>query len=204
LSNIVLIGATGNIGSRILDEALARKHHVTAVTRDPRKLSARAGMTVKAASTTDPAVLSKVLAGHDVVIVSVKWNENDVARVIDTIKKSGVKRALFIVGAGSLIRDDGRTHFDHMAAKGVLPPTSKPASLALDAIRKIKDLDWTAVSPAAAIPAGKRTGKFRLGLDRFLTDAKGESRISREDFAVAVLDEVEKPKHIRKRFTAAY
>ncbi len=204
MSNIVLIGATGNIGGRILDEALARKHSVTAITRDPRKLSARAGMTVKAASTTDPAVLSKVLSGHDVVVVSVKWNENDVDRVIDTIKKSGVKRALFVVGAGSLVRKDGRTHFDHMAAKGVQPPTSKPAMLALDAIRKIKDFDWTAISPAAAIPAGKRTGKFRLGLDKFLEDSKGESRISREDFAVAIMDEVEKPKHIRKRFTAAY
>jgi putative NADH-flavin reductase len=204
VSNIVLIGATGNIGGRILDEALARKHTVTAITRDPRKLSARAGMTVKAASTTDPVVLSKVLSGHDIVVVSVKWNENDVDRVIDTIKKSGVKRALFVVGAGSLVRKDGRTHFDHMAAKGVQPPTSKPAMLALEAIRKIKDFDWTAVSPAAAIPAGKRTGKFRLGLDKFLEDSKGESRISREDFAVAILDEVEKPKHIRKRFTAAY
>ncbi|MFI5002633.1 MAG: NAD(P)-dependent oxidoreductase [Reyranellales bacterium] len=204
MSNIVLIGATGNIGGRILDEALARKHSVTAITRDPRKLSARAGMTIKAASTTDPTVLAKVLSGHDIVIVSVKWNENDVDRVIDTIKKSGVKRALFVVGAGSLIRKDGRTHFDHMAAKGVQPPTSKPAMLALDAIRKIKDFDWTAVSPAAAIPAGKRTGKFRLGLDKFLEDSKGESRISREDFAMAILDEVEKPKHIRRRFTAAY
>ena len=204
MSNIALIGATGNIGSRILDEALARKHTVTAITRDPRKLSARAGMTVRAGSTTDAPVLAQVLKGHDVVVVSVKWNENDVNRVIDTIRKSGVKRALFVVGAGSLLRKDGRTHFDTMAEKGVQPPTSKPAMLALDAIRKVTDLDWTAISPSAAIPAGKRTGKFRLGLDRMIEDAKGESRISREDFAVAILDEIEKPKHIRKRFTAGY
>ena len=204
MTNIALIGATGNIGSRILDEALARKHTVTAITRDPRKLSPRAGMTIRAASTTDPAVLTQVLKGHDIVVVSVKWNENDIHRIIDTIIKSGVKRALFVVGAGSLIRKDGRTHFDHMAERGVQPPTSKPAMLALEAIRKIKDLDWTAVSPAATIPAGRRTGKFRLGLDNFLEDAKGESRISREDFAVAIVDEITKPKHIRKRFTAAY
>ena len=204
MSNIALIGATGNIGSRILDEALARKHTVTAITRDPRKLSARAGMTVRAGSTTDAPVLAQVLKGHDVVVVSVKWNENDVNRVIDTIRKSGVKRALFVVGAGSLLRKDGRTHFDTMAQKGVQPPTSKPAMLALDAILKVTDLDWTAISPPAAIPAGKRTGKFRLGLDRMIEDSKGESRISREDFAVAILDEIEKPKHIRKRFTAGY
>jgi putative NADH-flavin reductase len=204
MSNIALIGATGNIGSRILDEALARKHTVTAITRDPRKLSPRAGMTVRAGSTTDAPVLAQVLKGHDIVVVSVKWNENDVNRVIDTIRKSGVKRALFVVGAGSLLRKDGRTHFDTMAEKGVQPPTSKPAMLALDAIRKVTDLDWTAISPSAAIPAGKRTGKFRLGLDKMIEDAKGESRISREDFAVAILDEIEKPKHTRKRFTAGY
>ncbi len=204
MSNIALIGATGNIGSRVLAELLSRSHTVTAITRDPRKLSARPGMTVRAASTTDPVVLTQVLKGHDVVVVSVKWNENDVNRVIDTIRKSGVKRALFVVGAGSLIRKDGRTHFDHMMEKGVQPPTSKPAMLALDAIRAIKDLEWTAVSPAAAIPAGQRTGKFRLGLDKFLEDKQGDSRISREDFAVAIVDEIEKPKHTRKRFTAAY
>ncbi len=204
MSTIALIGATGNIGSRVLTEALARSPPVPAITRDPRKLTARPGMTVRAASTTDPVVLAQVLKGHDVVVVSVKWNENDVNRVIDTIRKSGVKRALFVVGAGSLIRKDGRTHFDHMMDKGVQPPTSKPAMLALEAIRAIKDLEWTAISPAAAIPAGQRTGKFRLGLDQFLVDSKGESRISREDFAIAILDEIEKPKHIRKRFTAAY
>ena len=91
-----------------------------------------------------------------------------------------------------------------MMDKGVQPPTSKPAMLALEAIRAIKDLEWTAVSPPAAIPAGTRTGKFRLGLDKFLVDSKGESRISREDFAIAILDEIEKPKHLHKRFTAAY
>ena len=91
-----------------------------------------------------------------------------------------------------------------MAEKGVQPPTSLPALKAYDVIRKIDDLDWTAVSPPSSIAAGKRTGKFRLGLDHLLEDAKGESRISREDFAIAILDEIEKPRHVRKRFTAAY
>ena len=204
MSDIALIGATGNIGSRILDEALARKHKITAVTRDPRKLSAREGMTVRAGSTTDAPALAQLLKGHDAVVVSVKWNENDIRRVIDTIRRSGVKRALFVIGAGSLLRPDGRRHYDHMAEKGVQPPTSLPALKAYDEIRKIDDLDWTAVSPPASIAAGKRTGKFRLGLDQLLEDAKGESRISREDFAIAIVDEIEKPQHIRKRFTAAY
>jgi uncharacterized protein len=202
--NIVLIGATGNIGSRILDEALRRGHTVTAVTRDPKKLEARRGVTVRAGSTSDAPALTRTLKGHDAVIVSVKWNENDVARVIDVIRKSGVRRCLFVVGAGSLLRKDGRTHLEYMAQRGVQPPTSKPASLALEAIRKAADLDWTAISPAASIQPGERTGKFRLGLDQLIEDDEGHSAISREDFAVAILDEIEKPQHSRKRFTAGY
>ena len=204
MSNIALIGATGNIGSRVLEEALARKHTVTAITRDPRKVSARAGMAIRAGSTTDAPALVKILKGHDIVVVSVKWNENDVRRVIDTIRKSGVKRALFVVGAGSLLRKDGKRHYDYMSEKGVQPPTSLPALQAYEEIRKIDDLDWTAISPPASIPAGQRTGKFRRGLDKLIENAKGESRISREDFAIAIVDEIEKPKHVKKRFTVGY
>ena len=195
MSNIALIGATGNIGSRVLEEALSRKHTVTAITRDPRKVSG---------STTDAPALVKILKGHDIVVVSVKWNENDVRRVIDTIRKSGVKRALFVVGAGSLLRKDGKRHYDYMSEKGVQPPTSLPALQAYEEIQKIDDLDWTAISPPASIPAGQRTGKFRRGLDKLIENSKGESRISREDFAMAIVDEIEKPKHIRKRFTVGY
>jgi putative NADH-flavin reductase len=202
--NIVLIGATGAIGSRILDEALRRGHTVSAVTRDPRKLDPRPGMTIRAGSTSDGPGLTQVVKGHDVAVVSVKWNENDITRVIDVIRKAGVKRCLFVIGAGSLLRKDGRTHLEHMADKGIQPPTSKPASLAYEEIKKVKDLDWTAISPAASIQPGKRTGKFRLGLDKLIEDKEGQSLISREDFAVAILDELEKGKHIRKRFTAAY
>lgn len=202
--NIVLIGATGAIGSRILDEALRRGHTVSAVTRDPRKLDARPGMTIRAGSTSDGPGLTQVVKGHDAAVVSVKWNENDIGRVIDVIRKAGVKRCLFVIGAGSLLRKDGRTHLEHMADKGIQPPTSKPASLAYEEIKKVKDLDWTAISPPASIQPGRRTGKFRRGLDKLIEDKEGQSVISREDFAVAILDELEKGKHIRKRFTAAY
>ncbi len=202
--NIVLIGSTGAIGSRILDEALRRGHTVSAVTRDPRKLEPRPGMTIRAGSTSDGPGLAQVLKGHDAVVVSVKWNENDIGRVLDTIRAAGVKRCLFVIGAGSLLRADGRTHLEHMAEKGIQPPTSKPASLAYDAIRQATDLDWTAISPAASIQPGERTGRFRLGLDDLIEDADGKSQISREDFAVAILDELDRPRHVRKRFTAAY
>jgi putative NADH-flavin reductase len=202
--NIVLAGATGNIGSRILDEALRRGHRVTGLSRDPAKLAAREGLQAKKASTTEVTAFADALRGHDAAILSVKWNENDVHRVLDALRKAGVKRCLFVVGAGSLLRDDGRTHFDHMAEKGIQPPTSKPAALALAEVQKVTDLDWTAISPPASIQPGERTGKFRLGHDHLLEDDKGRSEISREDFAIAILDEIEKPKHIRQRFTAAY
>lgn len=203
--NIALIGATGGIGSRVLDEALRRGHTVTATSRDPAtKLAARPGMTAKAANTGDVAATAAALRGHDAAIVSVKWNEADIHQVLDAIRQSGVKRCLFVIGAGSLIRKDGRTHFEHMAEKGIQPPTSKPAALAFEEMKKANDLDWTAISPAASIQPGERTAKFRLGLDHLIEDAKGESRISREDFAIAILDEIETPRHLRKRFTAGY
>jgi uncharacterized protein len=202
--NIVLAGATGNIGSRILDEALSRGHRVTGITRDPAKLPERNGLQTKKGSTGDVAAFADLLKGHDAAILSVKWNENDVHQVLDALRKAGVKRALFVVGAGSLLRKDGRTHFDYMAERGIQPPTSKPAALALVEMQKVTDLDWTAISPPASIQPGERTGKFRLGLDDLIEDDKGESRISREDFAIAIMDEIEKPRHIRRRFTAAY
>jgi uncharacterized protein len=202
--NIVLAGATGNIGSRILDEALTRGHRVTGITRDPAKLPQRNGLQTKKGSTSDVAAFADLLKGHDAAILSVKWNENDVHQVLDALRKAGVKRALFVVGAGSLLRKDGRTHFDYMAERGIQPPTSKPAALALAEMQKVTDLDWTAISPPASIQPGERTGKFRLALDDLIEDDKGESRISREDFAIAIMDEIEKPRHIRRRFTAGY
>jgi putative NADH-flavin reductase len=202
--NIVLAGATGNIGSRILDEALSRGHRVTGLTRDPAKLAARSGLQAKNASTAEVSAFADVLKGHEAAILSIKWNENHVHQVLDALRKSGVKRCLFVIGAGSLLRMDGRTHFDHMAEKGIQPPTSKPAALALAEMQKAADLDWTAISPPASIQPGQRTGKFRLGLDDLIEDDKGESQISREDFAIAIMDEIEKPRHIRQRFTAGY
>ena len=202
--NLAIVGSTGNIGSRVLDEALRRGHKVTATSRDPAKLVARPNMSAKAASTADVAGLAGVLKGHDAAIVSLKWNEADIHAVLDAIRRAGVKRCLFVIGAGSLLRKDGRTHFDHMAEKCIQPPTSKPAALAFEEMKKATDLDWTAISPAASIQPGERTGKFRLGLDHLIEDDKGQSLISREDFAIAILDEIESPRHIRRRFTAAY
>lgn len=203
-ANIILIGATGNIGRCILDEALSRGHRVTATTRDPSKLAARPGLSAKSADTADIGATAALMAGHDVAVISVKWTDNDIAGVIDAVRRSKVPRALFVVGAGSLLRSDGRTHLEHMTEAGNVPPTSRPAALALDTIRKATDLDWTAISPAASIQPGQRTERFRLDTDRLIEDAQGKSFISREDFAVAIVDEIEKPQYRGRRFTAAY
>lgn len=202
---LALVGATGNIGSRILDEALTRGHTVTGTTRDADKLAGREGVTPARVDTADIPALAQAIRGSDAVIVSVKWNENDIAGVIEAVRRSGARRALFVVGAGSLIREDGRTHFEHMQDKGITPPTSRPAMEALYALQKVDDLDWTAISPPFDIHPGERTGQFVLGGDEMLRPSEGHpiARISREDFAVAILDEIEQPRHLRRRFTAA-
>lgn len=204
MTSIALLGATGNIGGAVLTEALARGHEVTAVTRDPTKLQTREKLNVRKGSTQEASALAAILKGHDIVVVSVKWNENEINQVIDTIRQSGVKRALFVIGAGSLLRSDGRTHYEVTSAIRPPAPTSLPAVKAFDVIKTIADLDWTAISPSASIGPGERTGRFRLGLDHLIEDEKGESKISRPDFAIAIVDEIEKPQHIRRRFTAGY
>jgi len=109
-----------------------------------------------------------------------------------------------VIGAGSLRMPDGRLFYEHNLDRGVDPPTSKAALAAYQRIVEVTDLDWTAASPAARIEPGSRTARFSLGRDALLVDADGESRISQEDFAVAILDEVEQGNHIRQRFTVAY
>ncbi len=201
MANIALVGMTGNIGSRILNEALERSHRVTGTTRGAANLPAGEGLTVATVHPADAAALAAVLRGHDVVVVSLKWNANDIDAVIEVIRKSKVRRALIVVGAGSLRRADGRLHFDHMASPA---PSSKPAMVALDKLRKVDDVDWTAISPPTSIKPGERTGKYRSGTDTMVVDAADNGHISREDFAVAILDEIENPKHVRQRFTVGY
>lgn len=202
---LFILGSTGNIGSCVRDEALFRAHSVTGATRDTAKLESREGLTPLQIDIADGDGLANAMAGHDAVIVSVKWNENKIADVVDAVRKSGVPRALFVVGAGSLKREDGRLHFDHMTEAGAVPPTSKPAMEALDYLRGVDDIEWAAISPPAQIMPGNRTGQFVLGRDDMPRPTEGNhlARISREDFAVAILDEIEKPSVSRQRITAA-
>jgi uncharacterized protein len=201
---LAIIGATGQVGRKILDETLARGYPVTAIVRDVSRLPAHAAITPVSAATQDPDRLASALTGHDVAIVSVRWNENDVDQVLDAVRRAGVGRVIIVIGAGSLLMPDGRLYYEHNLDRGIDPPTSKAALAAYRRIVELTDLDWTAASPAARIEPGARTARFSIGADALLVDADGESRISQEDFAVAILDEVEQGNHVRRRFTVAY
>lgn len=201
---IALIGATGFIGSRILDEAVSRGHQVTAIVRNPENVPARASVIAQRGDIFDQAGLAKLIAGHDVVISSVHFLQIDAAKLLGAVKQSGVERYLVVGGAGSLKIGPGQDLVDSPH----FPPQFKEEALKgrgfLNLLRGETTLDWTFLSPAALIEPGTRTGKFRLGKEELVADAAGESRISAEDYAVALLDEVERPQHIRQRFTLAY
>jgi len=208
---IALIGASGTVGQRILQESLTRGHQVVAIVRDPSRITQKdEKLSVVTGDLLDGKSISKAVAGYDVVISAygpAHGNENIMKlmaqRLIDAVKQAGVQRLLIVGGAGSLEVAPGLK----LANAPNFPEAWKAIALAageaLEVYRKA-DLDWTYFSPAAMFQPGQRTGAFRLGSDQLVVDAKGESHISTEDYAVAMLDEVENPHFIRKRFTIAY
>ena len=202
---VAVIGATGSIGGKVVDEASSRGLEVVAVARDPAKIAAKPGVEAKAGDANDPKSLAEALKGADAVIVSVKWASADVDKLIEGIRASGVKKALFVVGCGTLMRDDGRLHFNHAAeANGVPPPPIVPAVRAMNAIKAADDLEWTLVSCPMYIASGERKGAFRLGGTHMIFEDDGNSRISEDDFAVAMVDEVQEPHFGRKQVGVAY
>jgi putative NADH-flavin reductase len=204
--NIAIIGITGNVGRRILDEALRRGHSVTGIARDPSGVPSRDGLTVLLGDANNPEALSILLKGHDAVISSVPFRNSEPAKLIDAVRRSAVKRYLVVGGASSLEVAPGKllldTHFTE------LPPDiqveASRGKAFLDELRSVTDLDWTMLSPSILFTAGERTGTFRLGKDTLLTDGDGKSWISFEDYSIALLDELEHPKHLKSRFTVGY
>jgi putative NADH-flavin reductase len=201
---VALIGATGNAGSRLLAELVARGHAVTAIARHPEKVTAQPGVTAKRGDVFDKAGLTSLLGGHDAAISAVRFAGSDPRTLIDAIKAAGVKRYLVVGGAGSLEVAPGRKLVDTPTFPEAYKPESLKGVAFLQTLREEKALDWTFVSPSALFVPGQRTRKFRLGDDRLLSDDKGNSTISYEDFAVAFVDELEKPAHSRRRFTVGY
>jgi hypothetical protein len=208
---IALIGATGTIGQRILKEALDRGHQVTAIVRDASRLTTKHDqLNVAIGDVLDPESIAKAAAGHDVVISAIGPKHGDeqalvkaVESLVEGVKRSGVRRLLAVGGAGSLEVAPGVQLVDSPSFPEAWKGIAIAHRDAMEAYKK-SDLDWTVFSPAALIQPGERTGNYRTGTDQLVTDQNGDSRISAEDYAVAMLDEAENPKYIRARFTAAY
>lgn len=201
---IALIGATGFIGSRLLAELTSRGHQVTAIVRNPEKVPQGAGITALKGDVYDKDGLAALLAGHDAVISAVHFSASDPATLLAAVKQSGVARYLVVGGAGSLEVAPGVKLFDTKEFPAIYLDEARKGGAYLDLLKGEGDLDWTFLSPSALIEPGERTGKFRLGKDQLLVDDNGQSRISAEDYAIALVDELEKPAHMRQRFTVGY
>lgn len=207
---VALSGATGRAGSRILTELVSRGHQVLALVREPQSLAPRAGVTVTVDDLSDVDRLAGAIEGTDALISAYAPPPNDVEelaratrRLTDAVARSGVPRFLMVGGAGSLEVAPGVTLLD----SGKLPPEWLPIARAhaqaLEGLRS-SSINWTYLAPAAYFDPGERTGRFRLGTDELIVDAEGNSRISMEDYAIAMVDELEEPKHPRARFSVGY
>jgi len=201
---IALIGATGFIGSRLLAELASRGHQVTAIVRNPEKVPKGAGITAKQGDVFDKAGLAALLAGHDAAISAVHFSASDPALLLGAVKQAGVPRYLVVGGAGSLEVAPGVKLFDTTEFPAIYLDEARKGGAYLDLLKLESALDWSFLSPSALIQPGERTGKFRLGKEQLLVDDAGNSAISAEDFAVALVDELEKPAHSRQRFTVGY
>ena len=201
---VALIGASGQAGSRILGELVSRGHSVTAIARNPDKIADLPGVTRRKGDAGDASGLAALLKGHDVAISSVRFATSDHSALTDAVKRSGVARYLVVGGAGSLLSETGQLIVDSPGfPEGARPESTKGLSF-LNALRNEKELNWTFLSPAMRFIPGERTGKFRIGDDTIIRMENGESWISFEDYAVALVDEMETPAHTRRRFTVGY
>ena len=219
MANVVLIGATGFVGSAILNELLSRGHKVTAVVRNISKLPKSDNLTAVQEDVANVDAIAKIAKGKDAVISAYnpgwnnpqmgKINDENYPKIVEAVKKAGVGRLLIVGGAGTLFVKPGVRVVD----TGVIPAEIIDAvrslgNFYLHYLTKEHDLDWVFFSPAGAFEEankGQRTGKFRLGKDDLIVDpTTGTSHISVQDYAVAMVDELEKPAHHKERFTIGY
>lgn len=220
--NILVYGATGKVGTHVVTEALDRGHFVTAVSRDPSRISARHENLVAAkGDLLDEQSIANLAADKDVIVVSVrgivgksKSPENAIQRiavenVTNVLRDMGdaAPRLIHVGGAGTLEVEPGKLYADKIP-KVFLPKSIEleiqGQVLALEYLRTVTDVDWSYATPAKNFTNGKRTGTFQVGGDAVLEDDRGKSSISRADFAVALVDEAENAAHVRQRFSVAY
>ncbi|MGR7996174.1 MULTISPECIES: NAD(P)-dependent oxidoreductase [unclassified Xanthobacter] len=204
---IVVLGATGMAGSRIVAEALARGHQVTGIARKPEGLADHPALTKVAADVAAEAEAGRLadrLRGHDVVVSALHFQTLSEPQLVGAVKAAGIKRLLVVGGAGSLEAAPGVLVIDTPDFLEAWRPYARPGLDFLAALKGESELEWTFISPSFFFEPGTRTGTFRLGTDQLLVAADGRSAISGEDFAVAMLDEIETPAHVRRRFTVGY
>lgn len=219
MANVVLIGATGFVGSAILNELLSRGHKVTAVVRNASKLPKNDNLTAMEEDVANVDAIANIAKGKDAVISAYNpgWANPDIKRlievnypkIVEAVKKSGVERLLIVGGAGTLFVKPGLRVVDSGAIPAEIMDGVRPlGDFYLNYLTKEHDLDWVFFSPAGAFEEGdkgQRTGKFRLGKDDLIIDPKtNSSHISVQDYAVAMVDELEKPAHHKERFTIGY
>ena len=210
VKKIVLIGASGFVGSALLNEALNRDLEVTAVVRHPEKIKIEnENLKVVKADVSALDEVTAVCKGADAVISAFNpgWNNPDIydetikvyLTIIDGVKKAGVNRFLMVGGAGSLFIAPGLRLMDSgEVPENILPGVKALGEFYLNFLKKEKEIDWVFFSPAV------RTGRYRLGKDDMIVDIVGNSHISVEDYAAAMIDELEYPKHHQERFTIGY
>jgi uncharacterized protein len=208
--HIALYGATGKSGSRILTELLSRGHQVTAIVRDPAKLAAQPGLTVVEGDVSSTSAITAKIKGVDAVVSAYGPPPNDTDQLlpvtehfIEAVKEAGTPRFLVVGGAGSLEVAPGVTVIESGHLPAEFMPIAVSHANALKLLQK-SDVNWTYFSPAGFFVPGERTGKFRLGTNQLIANEQGDSRISLEDYAIALVDELETPRHERARFTIGY
>ncbi|MBP1614605.1 MAG: NmrA-like family protein [Bacteroidetes bacterium] len=216
MKKIVLIGASGFVGSAILNEALNRGHQVTAVVRNPDKISTKhANLTITKGDVSSVEAVKVLSKGADAVISAYNpgWTNPDIyeetlknySAILNGVKAAGVKRLLCVGGAGTLFVAPGIRLLDAVELpEAIMPAVKSLGKFYLEVLSSEKEIDWVFFSPAGNIAPGERTGKFRLGKDDLIVDAEGKSNISVEDYAVAMIDELEVPAHHQERFTIGY
>lgn len=201
---VTVLGASGRAGSEIVRELARRGHTVTAVARRPERVPAAPGVTAVAGDVNQPETLAPALTGADAVVSAVMFVDSDPQLLIKAVKDAGVPRYLVVGGAGSLEVAPGQALIDAPGFPDAYRAEAEAGGRFLQTLRAEPELNWTFLSPSAVFDGLERTGAFRLGGDALLTDDQGNSRITFPDYAIAMVDEIETPRHPRARFTVGY
>jgi putative NADH-flavin reductase len=202
---IAIIGASGPVGKCVVQELHNRGHVITGISTHPDLVPALPDVAAVYGDANDPATVSTLIRSHDVVVTSVQFLKTDPDILIPAVRSSGVPRYVVVGGSGTLLAPGTETRIMHTATfPANFAAPAEAAARFFDRLRKEPELDWTYLSPPPGFGPGERTGTFRIGRDEMLVDQDGKSAISYADYAIALADEIERPRHKRQRFTVAY